>query len=97
MSAESTHADVAKWAKQLTQDRADLLAIPAFCRVMHEMLGACGVYRLSFAGEQTHATAFNEGMRNVGNILITQLEAANPSALLLLKQHAMPTKESPDE
>jgi hypothetical protein len=78
------------WQQQLQADRAVLLTMPAFCRVMHEVLAEAGVFRLSFAGESTHATAFNEGQRNVGLRLLAELERAEPLALQHLRAHARP-------
>lgn len=99
-TTERQRRDVVKWQKQLNADRASLLKTPAFCRVMHDLLTLTGVWRISFAGESTHATAFAEGMRNAGLRLLSDLETADPTALALLKTHAMPVStalEIPDE
>ena len=97
LSPEALQKRDAEWQKQLEADRATLLQQPAFCRVMQALLAATGIWRISYAGEATHAMAFNEGQRNVGLRLVTELEQANPQALLRLKAHAMPTSETPDD
>ena len=35
-------------------------------RVLRRILEQAGIFQLSFAGESTHTTAFNEGRRNIG-------------------------------
>ena len=40
------------------------------------LLEDCGINAISFRGEATHETAFNEGARNVGNKLIARLDDA---------------------
>lgn len=42
-------------------------------RLMWHLLERTGVFRLSFAGEATHSTAFAEGGRNQGLMLIAAL------------------------
>lgn len=90
-------ARVRQWEQQLTLDRDALLKTPGFCRVMWTELEMAGVFRSSFAGENTHSTAFNEGMRAAGLRLLSELSAANPAAMTLLQAHAMPTTSTKDE
>lgn len=49
-------------------------------RVMWRLLSLAGVYRTSFAGEETHATAFAEGARNIGLQLIHEVQRLTPDA-----------------
>lgn len=47
-------------------------------RVMHRLLEKAGVYRLSYAGS-TNDTMFNEGQRNQGLFLLSELMEASPA------------------
>jgi hypothetical protein len=47
-----------------------------------------GVFRLSYAGELTHETSFNEGRRNAGLKLVDWVFTANPSAYTVMQQEA---------
>ena len=65
------------------QDRADLGAIfrtREGARFFSALLDLCGVFRLSYQGEETHATVFKEGARNVGLHVLSALEAIDPQA-----------------
>lgn len=42
-------------------------------RVLRRLLEQAGIFRLSFAGENTNTTAFNEGARNVGLLLSSEI------------------------
>ena len=53
-----------------------LLLMPAMRRFVWTLLCECGINNISFAGEATHETAFNEGQRNIGNKLIAMLDRA---------------------
>jgi hypothetical protein len=87
---------VERHQRQLLLDRQALLERADFRRVMQDFLEQAGIFRSSFAGEQTHSTAFNEGQRNAGNRMLSELEQANPNALALLRASAM-LPETPDE
>ena len=65
------------------QDRADLGAIFSTregARFFSALLDLCGVFRLSYQGEETHAMAFKEGARNVGLQVLSALEEIDPQA-----------------
>ena len=81
---------IEKWNVQLRLDREALLKTPGFCRVAWRTLEMAGLFQSSFAGEQSHNTAFNEGMRSSGLRFLAELTDANPNALALLQAHAMP-------
>jgi len=55
---------------------------------MYWILNFAGVFRLSFAGEATHATAFNEGQRNVGQILFADVNRVTPAQYLTMMTEA---------
>jgi hypothetical protein len=92
MSERTEQQRDAEWEQRLQQDRAWLLQQPQFCRLANEFLHTTGVFRLSFAGEQTHATAFNEGQRNMGLRWLAEFERADPMALQHLRTHARPPR-----
>lgn len=48
-------------------------------RVMYRMLEKAGVFRLSYAGS-TNETMFNEGRRNQGLFLTSEIQAACPGS-----------------
>lgn len=47
-------------------------------RIVWRLLDLAGVYRLSYAGEATHATAFAEGSRQIGNVLLADIHRLCP-------------------
>ena len=53
-------------------------------RFLWRLLDRCGVFRTSFTGNST--TFFNEGMRNVGLIILSGIMAADPAATLAMIQ-----------
>jgi hypothetical protein len=59
--------------RQDGQDIRALLATREGARFFARLLETCGVYRLSYEPGDTHATAFKEGQRNVGNMILAEL------------------------
>ena len=57
---------------------AALLRDKSMRRFIWTLLCVCGTNRISFRGEDTHDTAFNEGGRNIGNKLIAMIDKATP-------------------
>lgn len=53
---------------------------------MWRILARAGIYQLSYAGEQTHAAAFNEGRRDQGLQLLADLERVDPTAVYRIAQ-----------
>lgn len=80
---------LAAWHKQLELDRQALLQLPAFCRVMSDLLESVTPFSTPFCGEQTHMSAFKMGQQNVGLKIIGQFSEADARFLQLLKEHAL--------
>ena len=62
------------------QEKADIRALIRTregARFLCRLLEICGVFRLSYTPGDTHATAFNEGRRNVGNIIYADIDSAD--------------------
>lgn len=58
-------------------------------RFVHRILQQARTWQLSYAGPgQAEETAFREGMRNIGNWLWSEIEQANPEALLQIKKES---------
>lgn len=75
-------------AKQLEADN-DFRAVVANAagrRVVFDLLSDAGVYRSSFAGEQSHLTAFNEGRRDTGLRLMDRFERVAPAEFAKMLQ-----------
>jgi hypothetical protein len=73
-------ADEARNLTRLGQD-TDLLSLMNTVqgrRFMWRLLDLAGVFRLSYAGEATHATAFAEGGRQIGNVLLADIHRLCP-------------------
>ena len=63
-------------------DVRNVLATPSGRRVIRKILEDTQLFRQTFAGEQTHMTAFASGARNVGLTLFNDLSEASPDTLL---------------
>lgn len=53
-------------------------------RFVWRLLDLAGVFRLSYAGEATHATAFAEGSRQIGNVLLADIHRLCPERYQLM-------------
>jgi hypothetical protein len=53
-------------------------------RFMWRLFDLAGVFRLSYAGEATHATAFAEGGRQIGNVLLADVHRLCPGKYELM-------------
>jgi hypothetical protein len=86
--------------QQAREDLAAILNLAAGKRFVFWLLEHCGIYRLSYDGE--NALAFNEGQRSVGLRLIGEMNELHPAcyASLLAENirwkadRGTPTKES---
>ncbi|KPV08895.1 hypothetical protein APR50_10515 [Variovorax paradoxus] len=50
-------------------------------RVIHGLLGECGIYRQSYTPGDTHATSFLEGVRSVGLKLMGRISEHCPGRM----------------
>lgn len=50
-------------------------------RVLHRMLEQTRLFKVSHQGENTHATAFNEGARNIGLFLYGEIIEIAPEKM----------------
>jgi hypothetical protein len=67
-------------SKELADVKAVMMTEPGR-RVVSRLLGWSRLYQTSFAG-QSNQTIFNEGMRNVGLMLLREVDEACPDLLL---------------
>ena len=75
-----------KLHRQDIDDIWALLSTREGARFFARLLAACGVFRLSYAPGDTHATAFAEGQKNVGLMVYSDLLEADPEAPLVLRR-----------
>ncbi|TPQ24929.1 hypothetical protein [Methylomonas koyamae] len=57
------------------KDLSVLLSMPEGRRFLRRLLHLCGVYRISYVAGDTHATAYREGARNIGNLYLAEIQA----------------------
>lgn len=78
--AEQDRADEAGKLKRLIEDTDFewLMSRKQGRRIVWRLLDLAGVFRLSYAGEATHATAFAEGSRQIGNVLLADIHRLCP-------------------
>ena len=69
--------------KRDMEDIGALLPTREGARFFARLLELCGVYRLSYEPGDTHATAFKEGQRNIGNIVLAALMEIEDAAQIL--------------
>lgn len=69
-------------------DLRALLAIPNGRRFLWKTLSRCGVFRTSFCPGDPHVTSFNEGRREFGCALLSEVTEADPSGYLKMMHEA---------
>lgn len=74
-----------KKRKREQSDLAKIMGQPEGRRLVWRILSEAGVYALSFAGMDHAQTAFNEGKRSVGNLLLKDI---SPEVELTMKREA---------
>lgn len=92
-TSDETQVKERKTRAQLEQERAAavlarVLDSPHGREVVWTMLEMAGIHRISFAGEETHKTAFNEGRRSLGNDLLAQCLTARPQCYNVMRDEA---------
>lgn len=68
------------------QDFVNVLATQSGRRFVWGLIEKSGYLRISFAGEDTHLSAFNEGRRNEGGRLWDEIERLAPDRLVQMRQ-----------
>ncbi len=73
--------------ERIKQDKQDLRVIfqtKEGARFLSRLIDLCGVFRISYCGEETLATAFKEGARNIGLNVLSALTEIDGNALAKL-------------
>ena len=73
-----------------------LLSQKAMRRFVWTLLCECGINNISFMGEDTHGTAFNEGHRDIGNRLIAMIDGAEPHTYMAIYTEFRKDEEEKD-
>ncbi len=67
-----------------TAELKALLSSPIMRHFVWRVLERCGIYKTSFTGDAAH-TFFNEGQRQMGLWLLTEIEDSDKNALSLMQ------------
>lgn len=67
---------------EIKEEMLFILESPIGRRFLSRLLDETGVYRISHTPNDTHATAFCEGQRNIGLMLFNRAAAADTGLLL---------------
>lgn len=71
------------------EDQANLLSFmlrhPLGRQYIWERLEEAGIFKTSFAGENSHTTSFNEGQRNMGLRMLNDVMRFDANSLTLMK------------
>lgn len=101
MTNAADEAQVKESAKRAERERRRevddfrrLLAQPEGRRFVWRYLERCGVFRLSWHSGSSHGdVSFREGERNIGLMLLADIENANPHALITMMTEARANEE----
>lgn len=66
--------------RELHRSLNEVLTTAEGVRVLYWIMSQSGIYQTSFAGEATHATAFNLGKREVGSRLLGLIDTLDINA-----------------
>ncbi|MBQ6909446.1 MAG: hypothetical protein IJP88_10675 [Synergistaceae bacterium] len=72
--------------KQDLEDLRTVFNTKEGVRFLSHLLDLCGVYRISYSGEETGAMIFKEGGRNIGLAILNMLESFDESAYVKLAE-----------
>lgn len=72
--------------KQDLEDLRTVFNMKEGVRFLSHLLDLCGVYRISYSGEETSAMIFKEGGRNIGLAILNMLESFDESAYVKLAE-----------
>lgn len=75
--------------KQQIVDLGAVMDSPEGRRFVWRMLSEAGVFRPSFIAGAADVTAFNEGSRNFGLILLAEIMAELPESFLIMQREAV--------
>ena len=73
-------------------DLGTVLSIPQGQRVLWRLLERCGVYKTSISTDP-YATYYNEGERNIGLFLMSEINEVDPQALADMTRMAKSDRE----
>jgi hypothetical protein len=77
-------------------DVRKILKTPEGRRYLWRMLGECGIFFNSFT-PNSNQTAFNEGGRNIGLIILSDINEADPSAFAKMQNEYVSALKSKKE
>lgn len=78
---QEAQLDAERVRQQEADDLAWLMSDKRGRRFMYRLLGDCRLYETSFEAENTHLTAWREGVRNIGLLLVAQLSRDCPDRM----------------
>jgi len=78
--------------EQNKEDLKEILSSAGGRRFLWKLLEECGVYKISFTGD--NYTIFNEGKRQIGLRLIEDIFDASPNAYTEMRSEAIQRKEA---
>jgi hypothetical protein len=93
-AGDSNQVEKRKTKAQLQREREiaevhQILSSKSGRAFMWRALEQAGFHKLSFEGEATHQTAFNEGRRSIANWLLSEALTAMPQCYNLMRDEAL--------
>ncbi len=72
--------------KQDLEDLRTVFNTKEGVRFLSHLLDMCGIYRISYSGEETGAMIFKEGERNIGLAILEALESFDENVYIKLAE-----------
>ena len=72
--------------KQDLEDLRTVFNTKEGVRFLSHLLDLCGIYRISYMGEETSAMIFKEGERNIGLAILEMLESFDENVYIKLAE-----------